>query len=149
MTPVPMQVASQQGYIEGVTTDTTANVGTSTSLNAATITTGFNMTLLPFIQPDARSLQLLFSMNLSDKPTFEVFESGGSRAQVPTVDLKTINQTIDLKSGQTVILSGFRQSGSKSVRQGVGSPAFFGLGGGTDSGDDDTILVVLITPHVI
>ncbi|GHM56059.1 hypothetical protein ECZU51_47290 [Escherichia coli] len=75
------------------------------------------MTLLPFIQPDARSLQLLFSMNLSDKPTFEVFESGGSRAQVPTVDLKTINQTIDLKSGQTVILSGFRQSGSKSVRR--------------------------------
>lgn len=83
MTPVAMQVVSQQGYIEGVTTDTTTNVGTSTSLNAATITTGFNMTLLPFIQPDARSLQLLFSMNLSDKPTFEVFESGGSQAQVP------------------------------------------------------------------
>ncbi len=86
------------------------------------------MTLLPFIQPDARSLQLLFSMNLSDKPTFEVFESGGSRAQVPTVDLKTINQTIDLKSGQTVILSGFRQSGSKSVRQGRRQPGILRAG---------------------
>ncbi|MDH7193336.1 PilN family type IVB pilus formation outer membrane protein, partial [Escherichia coli] len=49
LTPVPMQIANQQSYIESVTTDTTANVGSSTSLNAATITTGFNMTLLPFI----------------------------------------------------------------------------------------------------
>ncbi len=39
------------------------------------------MTLLPYIQPDSQNLQLLFSMSLSDKPTFEVFESGGSKAQ--------------------------------------------------------------------
>ncbi|EPT0625533.1 PilN family type IVB pilus formation outer membrane protein [Escherichia coli] len=149
LTPVPMQVANQQGYIESVTTDTTANVGSSTSLNAATITTGFNMTLLPFIQPGSHRLQLLFSMSLSDKPVFEVFESGGSRAQTPSVELKTINQTIDLKSDQTVILSGFQQFSRKSLRQGVGTPSFFGLGGGVDSADDDTILVVLITPHVI
>ncbi|EEY9565180.1 PilN family type IVB pilus formation outer membrane protein, partial [Escherichia coli] len=83
LTPVPMQIANQQGFIESVTTDSTANVGSSTSLNAATITTGFNMTLLPYIQPDSQNLQLLFSMSLSDKPTFEVFESGGSKAQTP------------------------------------------------------------------
>ncbi|HCN6877049.1 TPA: PilN family type IVB pilus formation outer membrane protein, partial [Escherichia coli] len=112
------QIANQQGFIESVTTDSTANVGSSTSLNAATITTGFNMTLLPYIQPDSQNLQLLFSMSLSDKPTFEVFESGGSKAQTPNVDLKTINQTIDLKSGQTVILSGFQQSNRKTSKQG-------------------------------
>ena len=103
------------------------------------------MTLLPFIQPGSHRLQLLFSMSLSDKPVFEVFESGGSRAQTPSVELKTINQ----KSDQTVILSGFQQFSRKSLRQGVGTPSFFGLGGGVDSADDDTILVVLITPHVI
>lgn len=31
LTPVPMQIANQQSYIESVTTDTTANVGSSTS----------------------------------------------------------------------------------------------------------------------
>ncbi|STI57274.1 putative type IV pilus outer membrane secretin lipoprotein [Escherichia coli] len=72
-----------------------------------------------------------------------MFESGGSRAQTPSVELKTINQTIDLKSDQTVILSGFQQFSRKSLRQGVGTPSFFGLGGGVDSADDDTILVVL------
>ncbi|EEJ4252261.1 PilN family type IVB pilus formation outer membrane protein [Salmonella enterica subsp. enterica serovar 4,[5],12:b:-] len=149
LTPVPMQIASQQGFIESVTTDTTANVGSSTSLNAATITTGFNMTLLPYIQPDSQNLQLLFSMSLSDKPTFEIFESGGSKAQTPNVDLKTVNQTIDLKSGQTVILSGFQQSNRKVSKQGVITPSFFGFGGGVNSEDDDTILVVLITPNVI
>lgn len=60
-------------------------------------------------------------MSLSDKPVFEVFESGGSRAQTPSVELKTINQTIDLKSDQTVILSGFQQFSRKSLRQGVGT----------------------------
>ncbi|EAN9574028.1 TPA: PilN family type IVB pilus formation outer membrane protein, partial [Escherichia coli] len=149
LTPVPMQIANQQGFIESVTTDSTANVGSSTSLNAATITTGFNMTLLPYIQPDSQNLQLLFSMSLSDKPTFEVFESGGSKAQTPNVDLKTINQTIDLKSGQTVILSGFQQSNRKTSKQGVITPSFFGLGGGVNSEDGDTILVVLITPNVL
>ena len=149
LTPVPMQVANQQGFIESVTTDSTANVGSSTSLNAATITTGFNMTLLPYIQPDSQNLQLLFSMSLSDKPTFEIFESGGSKAQTPNVDLKTVNQTIDLKSGQTVILSGFQQSNRKVSKQGVVTPSFFGLGGGVNSENDDTILVVLITPNVL
>lgn len=149
LTPVPMQIANQQGFIESVTTDTTANVGSSTSLNAATITTGFNMTLLPYIQPDSQNLQLLFSMSLSDKPTFEVFESGSSKAQTPKVDLKTVNQTIDLKSGQTVILSGFQQSNRKVSKQGVITPSFFGFGGGVNSEDDDTILVILITPNVL
>ncbi|HGH4960530.1 TPA: PilN family type IVB pilus formation outer membrane protein, partial [Salmonella enterica subsp. enterica serovar Bareilly] len=105
--------------------------------------------LLPYIQPDSQNLQLLFSMSLSDKPTFEVFESGGSKAQTPNVDLKTINQTIDLKSGQTVILSGFQQSNRKTSKQGVITPSFFGLGGGINSEDGDTILVVLITPNVL
>ncbi|EFC4554359.1 TPA: PilN family type IVB pilus formation outer membrane protein [Escherichia coli] len=149
LTPVPMQIANQQSYIESVTTDTTANVGSSTSLNAATITTGFNMTLLPFILPDSQTLQLLYSMSLSDKPVIENYESGGSKAQLPNVDLKTINQTVDLKSGQTVIISGFQQSGRRSGKQGVGTPGFFGLGGGINSENDDTILVVLITPNII
>ena len=149
LTPVPMQIANQQSYIESVTTDTTANVGSSTSLNAATITTGFNMTLLPFILPDSQTLQLLYSLRLSDKPVIENYESGGSKAQLPNVDLKTINQTVDLKSGQTVIISGFQQSGRRSGKQGVGTPGFFGLGGGINSENDDTILVVLITPNII
>ncbi|MGK3687168.1 PilN family type IVB pilus formation outer membrane protein, partial [Escherichia coli] len=42
----------------------------------------------------------LYSMSLSDKPVIENYESGGSKAQLPNVDLKTINQTVDLKSGQ-------------------------------------------------
>ncbi|STK08216.1 Bundle-forming pilus B [Escherichia coli] len=70
-------------------------------------------------------------MSLSDKPVIENYESGGSKAQLPNVDLKTINQTVDLKSGQTVIISGFQQSGRRSGKQGVGTPGFFGLGGGS------------------
>ncbi|EAW9501062.1 PilN family type IVB pilus formation outer membrane protein [Salmonella enterica] len=149
LTLVPMQVANQKGFVEGVTTESTANVGTSTSLNTATITTGFNMTLLPFIQPDSQMLQLLFSMSISDKPIITTYESGGSKAQLPDVDLKTINQTVDLKSGQTVILSGFQQVNHKSDKQGVGSPSFFGLGGGMNGENDKTLMVVLITPDII
>ncbi|PQI97917.1 hypothetical protein C5U37_24145 [Escherichia fergusonii] len=36
-----------------------------------------------------------------------------------------------------------------AVQQGVITPSFFGLGGGINSEDGDTILVVLITPNVL
>ena len=93
-----MQIANQQSYIESVTTDTTANVGSSTSsLNAGPPSpTGFNMTLLPFILRTHRdTARLLYSMSLSDKPVIENYESGGKvkkKPSWPNVDLKTINQ---------------------------------------------------------
>lgn len=149
MSPLPMQVADQEDYAAQVSTESTANVGTSTSITPATITTGFNMTLLPYIMPDANSLQLQFSISLSDSPTRRTFTSGTSSVELLRTKLKTVNQRVNMKSGQTIVLSGFQQTGNKGTKQGVGSPNFFGLGGGRDAQNENTLLVILITPTIL
>lgn len=149
MTPLPMQVAEQEDYVSQVTTDSTANVGTSTSITPATITTGFNMTLLPYIMPDSENLQLQFSMSLSDTPTRRTFTSGQSSVELLNTKLKNVNQRVNMKSGQTIILSGFQQANRTGDKQGVGTPWFFGLGGGQNSQEDNTMLVILITPVIL
>ncbi|MBS9441071.1 PilN family type IVB pilus formation outer membrane protein [Photorhabdus heterorhabditis] len=149
MTSLPLQVAEQEDYVAQVTTESTANVGTSTSIQPATITTGFNMTLLPYIMPDANNLQLQFSISLSDPPTRRTFTSGGSSVELLNTKLKTVNQRVNMKSGQTIVLSGFQQTNRKAGKEGVGQPWFFGLGGGQQNEDADTMLVILITPVIL
>lgn len=149
MTPLPMQVADQEDYAAQVSTNSTANVGTSTSITPATITTGFNMTLLPYIMPDANNLQLQFSISLSDPPTRRTFTSGDRAVELLKTKLKTVNQRVNMKSGQTIVLSGFQQGSRKGSKQGVGSANFFGLGGGYNGENDNTLLVILITPTIL
>lgn len=149
MTALPMQVAEQEDYVAKVTSDSTANVGTSTSITPATITTGFNMTLLPYIMPNSSDLQLQFSISLSDPPTRRTFTSGESTVELLNTKLKTVNQRVNMRSGQTIVLSGFQQTNQKGNKQGVGQPWFFGLGGGQQGDAADTMLVILITPVIL
>ncbi|HDQ4465224.1 TPA: PilN family type IVB pilus formation outer membrane protein [Pseudomonas aeruginosa] len=149
LTPLPMQVAEQEDYVARVTTESTANVGTATSIQPATVTTGFNMTLLPYIREDGRSLQLQFSISLSDPTTRRTFTSGESSVELLKTKLKTVSQRVNMRSGQTIILSGFQQANTEADKQGVGSPGFFGLGGGRKGGEGETVLVILITPIIL
>lgn len=149
MSAVPVQVGTQQDYASQVNTDSTANVGTSTSITKSTITTGFNMTMLPYIMPNSPKIELQFSINMSDDPTSRTFTSGESSIELMKTRLKTFNQRVILSSGQTLVLSGFQQVNNTSGKQGVGSPSFFGLGGGANGQKDDTMLVILITPTLL
>lgn len=149
MSAVPVQVGTQQDYASQVNTDSTANVGTSTSITKSTITTGFNMTMLPYIMPNSPKIELQFSINMSDDPTSRTFTSGESSIELMKTRLKTFNQRVILSSGQTLVLSGFQQVNNTSGKQGVGSASFFGLGGGANGKKDDTMLVILITPTLL
>jgi type IVB pilus formation R64 PilN family outer membrane protein len=149
MIPVPMQVADQEDYAARVSVDSTANVGTSTSITPGTMTTGFNMTMLPYIMPDSDNIQLQFSINLSDTPTKRTFTSGESSLELLKTKLKTVSQRVNMKSGQTIVMSGFQQVNNKINKQGIGSASFFGLGGGSLGEEDNTMLVILITPVIL
>lgn len=149
MSAVPVQVGTQQDYADQVNTTSTANVGSSTSITKATITTGFNMTMLPYIMPKSSQIQLQFSINMSDDPTTRTFTSGESSIELMKTRLKTFNQRVILSSGQTLVLSGFQQVNTAGSKQGVGSASFFGLGGGANGQKDDTMLVILITPTLL
>ena len=149
LSAVPVQNAIQQDYVPNISTSQTANVGTSTSITTATITTGFNMTALPLLFPGSPKMQLEFSISMSDDPTFTAFTSGGQNAQLAKTTPKTIVQRVIMQSGQTLVLSGYEQLSDSANRQGTGSYSFFGLGGGARGDDGRRMFIILVTPVVL
>ncbi|ELC5807656.1 PilN family type IVB pilus formation outer membrane protein, partial [Salmonella enterica] len=63
--------------------------------------------------------------------------------------LKTFTQRVNMKSGQTLILSGYEQLNNTADHQGVGSSRFFGLGGGASGAQNRTQLVMFVTPIIL
>lgn len=149
MSPVRIQVVTQQDYISRVSTENTANVGSSTSVDTSTISTGFNMTLLPYLMPASDRMELQFSISLSDEPDMQAENIGEVALKLPKTKLHNVAQNVILRSGQSLLLSGHQQTGNSSGKQGVGTPGFFGLGGGASMENSDTILVMLITPTLL
>lgn len=149
LSAVPIQIALQQDYISDVTSEQTANVGSSVSSTRSTITTGFNMTVLPYLMPASSSMQLQFSVNMSDDPTMRTVPQGEkSSVELMKTRLKTFTQRVNMKSGQTLILSGYEQLNNTADHQGVGSPRFFGMGGGASGSENRTQLVMFVTPII-
>lgn len=149
LSAVPIQIAMQQDYASNVTTENTANVGSSSSITKSTITTGFNMTVLPFLMPQSSHMQLQFAINMSDDPTMRTFTSENTSVELMKTRLKTFTQRVIMQSGQTLVLSGYQSLNNKASRQGVGNFRFFGLGGGAQSEKNRTMLVILITPVIL
>lgn len=148
---VPVQVAKQDGFVPGSQTVTTANVGTTTTFQTGIITTGFNMSLLPYVMSDNRML-LQFSINLSTLRNIRtVKDSGGSGfAEVPELDLPiNSSQKVRLSPGETLMLSGFDQEDDASTNSGVGHSRNFVFGGGVKGSRTRGTLVVLITPVIM
>lgn len=147
--PVPVQVARQTSYLAQVLTTQVADVGTSTSLTPGTVTTGFNMNLLPYILPDDETILLQYSINLSALNDIRRVESGDSAIEIPEVDNRIFSQKVKIRSGETLVLSGFEQSSTDTTRTGVGSSRFWLLGGGKRDSKNRDVLVVLINPIVM
>ncbi|MDR9012409.1 Outer membrane lipoprotein BfpB [Burkholderia multivorans] len=146
--PVPVQVATQTGYLAQVSSTQTAQVGTSTALTPGTVTTGFNMNLLPYIMPGGEVL-LQYSINLSALNRLRTVSSGGSSIEIPEVANRIFSQEVKLRSGQTLVLSGFDQVTDNGTRSGVGSARNMLLGGSANTNNGRDVIVVLITPTVM
>ena len=145
--PSPVQVGQQTSYLQSVTTTATAQVGTSTTLTPGTITTGFNMNLLPYVMNNKQVL-LQYSINLSALRRIRQVKSGDNMIEIPEVDNRIFSQKVRLKSGETLVLSGFEQSMGLGNASGVGSPWNPVFGGGMNSERRRDVIVILINPVV-
>lgn len=143
--PVPVQVATQQGYLASVSTTNTANVGSETALVPGTITTGFNMTLLPHVL-DNGTVLLQFYTNISSLLSLQTVTSGGQQIQTPNVNTRNFLQRVSMKSGETLVLSGYEGTDDSLTKQGVGKPDNYLAGGGYQGTHDREVIVILITP---
>ncbi|AZS81989.1 PilN family type IVB pilus formation outer membrane protein [Achromobacter sp. SD115] len=146
--PVPVQVAKQTSYLAAVSNTATAQVGSTSALTPGTVTTGFSMDLLPFMI-DSDQMLLQFTMNLSTDPRLRTVTSGDNSIEVPEVDSRIFSQRVRLRSGQTLILSGFEQNVDRGNRSGMFSPSNWLTGGGGSTNNRREVVVILITPIVL
>lgn len=152
MQPVPVQVATQTSYLARVESSNTANVGTSMTLTPGTVTSGFNMNLLPFVMRDNKLL-LQYSVNISELKSLKEVKSSdgdnGNKIQVPEIENRIFSQKVKMQSGQTLVLSGFEQKATQSNRSGFGNAFNWLLGGGVDASEKRNIIVIMISPVVM
>lgn len=146
--PAPVLVGSQQSYLASVATTDTANVGSTSTLTPGTITTGFNMTLLPYLM-EGPDMLLQYSINLSSLTRLREVESAGQKIEIPEVANRIFSQRVRLRSGETLILSGFEQSSDNASKQGTGESDFWLLGGKGSQAKARDVIVILITPVVM
>jgi type IVB pilus formation R64 PilN family outer membrane protein len=149
--PVPFQATSSDSYLREVEINQVANVGATTTLTPGTVVTGLAMNVMPLLLDD-QSILIEAQIQLS---TLNGFRSVGSndptqpRIEVPSIDSRDIMQTVRLRSGQTLLLSGFEQDRLISNSRGVGSADFFGAGGGKNTTKRRTLLVLAITAKAV
>jgi type IVB pilus formation R64 PilN family outer membrane protein len=146
--PAPLQVATQLTYLASSTTNTTANVGTSTTLEPGVVTTGFSANFLPAVISHNR-IMLQYSISLSSLLSLNTVKSNGSMIQTPRIATQDFMQRAILHSGQTLVLSGFEQTRRSTAQSGIGSPDMWALGGGFDAQRDHNVLVVAIHIQVL
>lgn len=140
--PTPLQVSNQISYLASVTSTQTANVGSSTSLTPGQFPTGFSGSFLPLVR--GNDILLEYSINLTQNLGLTSYSSGGSSIQLPNLATQAFMQRVDIRSGQTLILSGFEQDSNQNTHAGTGSSHFWGLGGGATASRSKTALVVVI-----
>ena len=143
--PVPVQVAKQTSYLKSSQTTLAANVGSTTTLTPGTITSGFNMTILPNVLSNGTVL-LQFATDISSLRALRVVNSNSSSIESPEIDTRNFLQRVAMKSNETLIISGFEQTDDNLAQQGVATPSNIFLGGKNVANTNKEIIVILITP---
>lgn len=152
MTPAPIQYAHQEGFLASQTVTKSKDVGSSTALKPGYLTTGDNITLLPKLIPGTDDLMLDLIMSISSSKGFRTVKSEGDHGNIielPITDGQALYQRVWLKSGETLVLSGFEQDKKSGSQSGLGKPSNFLLGGGLSGKNRRTTLVITVTPVLI
>lgn len=149
--PVPLQVGGLRDYVSKVSTETT-DTGTTTSIDTDSVSTGFNLHVLPKVQTNGDIL-LQYGINISEltgaNDGFDTFTTNGSTVQLRRLDQRNFIQQARIPNGDTLILAGFEQVKNTTQNSGVGHPKFLGLGGTQSSKVQRQIVVISITPILL
>jgi type IVB pilus formation R64 PilN family outer membrane protein len=146
--PVPVQVARQTSFLQSSQTTVTALVGTTTTLTPGTVTSGFNMSILPHVLANG-TVMLQFSTDISALRQIRTVSSNGTSIESPELDTRNFLQRVAMKSNETLIISGYEQTDDNLGKQGVGMPGNYLLGGGYKAKSDKEVIVILITPTIM
>lgn len=153
--PAPIQVVKKQNYISQITKTNSGSDGSYYDLSTDTeeIETGFTLDVLPRILEHGR-LMIMFNLTLSDlielqKVNLSNDPEGGEFIQNPVVETRGFTQEVAMKSGDTLVLTGYERVEDSASKSGVGSAENSLLGGSVSTNKIRSILVILLTPVVL
>lgn len=153
--PAPIQVVKTQNYISEITKTNSGSEGSYYDLSTDTeeIETGFTLDVLPRILEHGR-LMIMFNLTLSDlielqKVNLSNDPTGGEYIQNPIIETRGFTQEVAMKSGDTLVLTGYERVEDTATKSGIGSPENSLLGGAVTAKKVRNILVILLTPVVL
>lgn len=149
----PIGNTTKQDYVKQVkvtVTGTGPDTTTSVEVTPDSVYDGINMSVTPKLQKDLDKILLEYSLTLNtiDDMSQTYTDSTGNKVTLPRTSIKNILQRSALRSGQTLVLSGFKQNTSKIQNDGVGSANFQVLGGNRNAANTSQYLVITVTPYV-
>lgn len=145
--PAPIQTGRQFGYV-AESSITTTEVGQTTSVTQGQINSGFSMQVLPSIMPDGQVI-LQFAADITSLRELRSVAVGDVTIEAPDFDSQNFLQRVRMRSGETLVLSGYEADSATRRNAGVGNPFFSLFGGSARGGDVKETTVVLITPVII
>lgn len=151
--PTPVSSNKSTAYVQSikVTPSTTQGVAPTTEVDTSNVFSGIGLTVTPEVQSNGKIL-LEYSMNLNDVQDIPNFTTGSGdnqqTIQLPITTIKSILQRAVLRSGQTLVLSGFKQVVAKNDNAGVASPSNILFGGKQNASNEEQYLVITITPYI-
>jgi type IVB pilus formation R64 PilN family outer membrane protein len=149
-----IRIVRSEGYLASIQNTALASTSTTTNVNASStvtsqVTPGIVMTgITLYILPKILGSNVYLSVNadLSTNLGLKQFGPSNSQIQLPQVTQKSFNQRSMIKSGDTLILSGFRQlKNASGASQFLTSQSL----GGTAAEQVNSETVVLITPIIL
>lgn len=149
---VPMNIAREIAYLQSYATTLASGTGgtSTTTLTPGVVTEGFSMNFTPRILQDNR-VMLRYSVDLSSVDQIETFKApdGNAAIQLPRRSVRNFMQNVSMKSGQTLVLTGFQQSNANADSSGMLSPSAWMLGGGKNSDELLRTIVIVVTPRIV
>lgn len=157
--PAPIQVIKKQNYISEITKTNGGDNDYDISTETEEIETGFTMDVLPRVLEHGRML-LMFNLTLSDLIELEKVylndnnsdtptQASGQYIQNPKIESRGFTQEVALKSGESLILTGYERVENKTEKNGLGNATNSLFGGSATASKDRNILVIILTPVVL
>lgn len=151
-----IRIIESEGYVASVQNTSTGGGGTSTAaqntvtsqITPGTVITGLTLYLLPKILNKQIYMQVNadISLNKGIKDFTTGSGSNTTTIQLPNISVKHFNQRSSIRSGDTLILSGFRQIFNQAnANQFLQSQAL----GGKGSQQSNKETIILITPILL
>lgn len=134
-------------YSSDISTVATTNAGVTQGVISSKLVTGLSGQLIPQII-DGRTLHLSAVFDLSSLDRMGKVTVNNVQLDRPEVSRRSFVESVEMKSGQTLMISGLQQFGNTTSNGGTLGPDNLWAGGSLSSTRDRNTLVIIITPYI-